>query len=160
MDAPSPYQPPQAPIVDAPPTDAPLFRINGIGIATVLGSVAAGGWLIALNYQALGLPRQALKAKVFALLSLIPLLLLSALTPEQVPGVVFVIPQVLATVYLARSLQGEAIAARIAAGGPMRSNWRAAGIALLILLMLLLAIAVVGAAIVFVGSPLIDGLGV
>lgn len=157
----SPYQAPQSVVEDAPDrADAPLFRINAIGLATVLGSVLAGGWLIAMNYTALGRPAQALKAKVFSLLGVVALVALSMVLPEQVPGVVFVVPQVFGLVYLARSLQGEAIAERIASGRPMRSNWLAAGIALLFMLILLALIAALaGGAIYLLGSGA-DGGGV
>ncbi|KRB11479.1 hypothetical protein [Lysobacter sp. Root690] len=155
-----PYQAPQSVVEDA--TDrvgAPLFRINAIGLATVLGSVLAGGWLIAMNYAALGRPAQALKAKVLSVLSLFALMALSMVLPEQVPRVAVIVPQVFGLIYLARSLQGKAIAERIAAGRPMRSNWLAAGIALLFLVIVLaLNVALVVGGIYLSGSG-VDGGG-
>lgn len=160
MDASDPYQAPRAAVEDPPgAADAPLFRISAIGLATVLGSVLAGGWLIAMNYAALGRPAQARKARWFSLLALIAVLALSMLVPEQVPSAVFVVVQVLGTVHLARALQGEAIAARAASGRPMRSNWLAAGISLVFLVLLLVLL--VGAAMLLALWPgeALDGSG-
>lgn len=160
MEASDPYQAPRASVEDPPgEADAPLFRISGIGLATVLGSVLAGGWLIAMNYTALGRPAQARKAKLFSVLAIIALMVLSLLLPVQVPAAAFVVVQVLGTVHLARSLQGEAIAARAASGRPMRSNWLAAGISLVFLVALLaLLIGAAMATAVWSGGAL-DGLG-
>lgn len=160
MDASDPYQAPRAAVEDPPGgADAPLFRISAIGLATVLGSVLAGGWLIAMNYAALGRPAQARKARWFSLLTLIVVMVLAEVLPVQVPAALFVVVQVLGTVHLARSLQGEAIAARAASGRPMRSNWLAVGISLVFLVLLLVLL--VGSALLLAlwSGEALDGSG-
>ena len=57
----NPYAPPKASIADAKragpvevPTIALVYSVNQIATATLLGTVLAGGWLIAANYRATG----------------------------------------------------------------------------------------------------------
>ncbi|MGH8082176.1 MAG: hypothetical protein ACREP7_16500, partial [Lysobacter sp.] len=110
---------------------------------TFVGSILAGGWVIAMNHTALGQFDQARKVRWYAVLGIIALLSLSLLLPEQVPGVVYLIPQLAAASYWVKRTQADAIAERVAAGLPMRSNWAAAGIGVLAALALVLAIIVV-----------------
>lgn len=133
MDAGNPYQAPATDVADAQPQlSAPLFRTTGIYIATFLGSALAGGWVIAMNHTALGQFGLARKARWSGLAATLGVLVLAMLLPEQVPGVVFMIVQMLAVSYwIKQTPLGDAIAARVAAKLPMRSNWLAAGIGLL-----------------------------
>jgi hypothetical protein len=85
------------------------------------------------------------------LAGIITVVVLSLLLPEKIPGVVYLIPQMAVVSYwLKQTLQGDAIAARVAAGLPMRSNWVAAGIGLLAVLALM-AVAVLVVAIAIYG---------
>lgn len=133
MDSNNPYEAPVSAIVDAQ-ADAsrPLYRTNGIYLATFLGSMFAGGWLLARNHDAMGEFELARKARWGGLIGTVAIIGLSLLLPEQIPGMVYLVPQFIAVGYwLKNTPQGDAIAARVAAGSPMRSNWGAAGIGLL-----------------------------
>ncbi|MGO4261088.1 hypothetical protein [Lysobacter sp. TAB13] len=151
MDSNNPYEAPAAAVVDVgADTSRPLFRTSGIYVATFLGSALAGGWVLAMNHAALGQFDLARKVRWSGLAGMVVVVLLSMLLPEQVPGIVYLIPQMLAVSYWMKHTQGDAIAARVSAGLPMRSNWLAAGVgalaalALLAVLLVLVAIAIYG----------------
>ncbi|KLJ02319.1 hypothetical protein [Luteimonas sp. FCS-9] len=130
-----PYAPPVAPVAE--PQDAaglPLFKIAGIGIATFFGSVLAGGLLMAMNFHRMGRPDRVWPTLGLALLGLVATGALGAVLPEQFPGMLITVPTLVAVTMLAGRTQGEAIARRERAGLPMRSNWLAFGISLLVLL--------------------------
>ncbi|MEN4904449.1 hypothetical protein [Luteimonas sp. TWI1416] len=132
---PDPYAPPSAPIVESQDAAGlPLFKIAGIGIATFFGSVLAGGLLMAMNFHRMGRPERVWPTLGLALLGLLATGALGAVLPEQFPGVLITVPTLVAVTVLAGKTQGEAIARRERAGLPMRSNWLALGISLLVLL--------------------------
>lgn len=151
MDSNNPYEAPASAIVDAQ-QDAgrPLFRTSGLYIATFMGSILAGGWVLAMNHDALGQHDLARKARWSGLAGMIAVVAVSLLLPVQIPGVVYLIPQLAVVSYwLKQTPQGDAIGARVAAGLPMRSNWAAAGIGLLAAIALLAVLALVGVIAVF-----------
>ncbi|QQP95290.1 hypothetical protein [Lysobacter enzymogenes] len=133
MESNNPYEAPASFAVDAQrDTTRPLFRTGAIYIATFMGSTLAGGWVLAMNHEALGQPGLARKARWSGLVASLALMALSFLLPWQIPGVAYLVPQLLAvSQWLKKTPQGDAIAVRLAAGLPMRSNWAAAGIGLL-----------------------------
>ena len=152
MDDRNPYASPAADVAATQPasmagTAGRLFRLSGIGIATFFGTVLAGGILMAMNFRALGEGRRVWPTLGISLIAMFAVLLLGFLVPEDVPGILFMLPQLVLITWLAKHYQGAAIAARIAVGSPMRSNWLAVGISLLVLvgLFLLIALGVVAA---------------
>ena len=132
----NPYQAPLASLEVAAQLDpgVRLFKISGIGLATFLSNVLGGGLLLAYNYRAMGEPAKARRAVVYSLVGAAVVMALAFLLPENVPGMALTIPQLVVMVQLAKSLQGPAILARRRAELPMRSNWLAAGIAVLAML--------------------------
>lgn len=116
---------------------APLFRASGIGVAAVFGTVLAGALLMALNERALGRTHQVWPTLGLGLLAMGVVMVLAWVLPEQIPSVVFTVLQLAAIQVAVARAQGDAIKARVAAGLPMRSNWAAFGIALLVLLAIL-----------------------
>lgn len=150
MDSNNPYEAPASALVDAQ-QDAtrPLFRTTAIYIATFVGSTLAGGWVLAMNHEALGQFDLARKARWSGLIATVAIVVLSLLLPAQVPGVVYVVAQLFAASYWLKRTQGEAIAARVAAGLPMRSNWAAAGIGLLCAFVQLAVLGLVAAAAIY-----------
>ncbi|KRA17350.1 hypothetical protein [Lysobacter sp. Root604] len=132
----NPYQPPTVSVHDALAVDAKarLYSLRSIGLATFLGSVFAGGLLMALNYRALGRPSQMRMALIGAFVGTVALIALSMVLPEEVPAIAFLCVQLAIVLSLAHLLQGPTIRAHEAQGATMHSNWRAAGIALLVLL--------------------------
>ncbi|MFK3647962.1 hypothetical protein ACI2IY_05925 [Lysobacter enzymogenes] len=151
MDSSNPYEAPASAVVDAQ-QDATrrLFRTSAIYIATFMGSTLAGGWVLAMNHEALGQFDLARKARWSGLIAAVAIVALTLVLPERIPGMVFLIPQMVAASYwLKRTPQGEAIAARVAAGLPMRSNWAAAGIGLLCALVQLAVLGLVAVAAIY-----------
>lgn len=130
----NPYQPPGVAVHDIAQADpkARLYSVAGITLATFLGSAFAGGLLMAFNYRALGEPVKARNALGLAFLATAMVLALALVLPESVPGLAFVLPQLVVVQMLARKLQGAAIGAHQARGAAMHSNWLAAGISLLV----------------------------
>jgi hypothetical protein len=57
----NPYAPPRASVADARPAGpsevspvALVYSVNQIAVATLLGTVLAGGWMLATNYRVMG----------------------------------------------------------------------------------------------------------
>jgi hypothetical protein len=134
MDAPDPYRPPRAD-VNAPPgaeasTVGPLYSVNQITGATILGSPMAGAVLLGSNFRALGKPRARTAALVWGAVATAVLVGLGALLPERMPSSFLPIIFTLGLRTVAQQLQGAVLAAHAKAAGPRQSNWRVAGIAL------------------------------
>jgi len=144
MDEQNPYQMPASGLGSASleNPEARLFKVSGIGLATFLGSLLAGGLLMAMNFRALGQPEKARKTILYSIAAFAGVIVVMFVLPESIPGVVFLIPQVVAMVQLAKQYQQSQINERRMRGIPTRSNWAAAGISLLVFLaLMLLAIA-------------------
>jgi hypothetical protein len=126
-----------------------LYKISGIALATAFGSVLAGGLLMFLNYRMLGLRRQATRALQYSALAIVVILGIALLIPTgwKVPNVVFTIPQLVVMTVLALQFQGDAIKAHRNGAGQMASNWRALGISLLVMVVVLASLFLTGMAI-------------
>ena len=135
----NPYQPPSVAVHDIAVADpnARLYSLRSIGLATVLGSAFAGGLLMAFNYRALGQPIRMRDTLIWSFVGTVALTVLSVFLPDEVPNLVFIGVQLAIVLSLAHKLQGDAIRAHQARGAAMQSNWLAAGIALLVLAVLL-----------------------
>ncbi|MCW9046514.1 MAG: hypothetical protein OQK46_00435 [Gammaproteobacteria bacterium] len=119
--------------------DFELYKITGIGLATFVGSTLAGGFLIAQNYKRLGNVRMANKTLTYTVLATIVLFLIAYFMPENmnVPNIVFTIVQVAVLVQIAKKLQQKELSNHVAHGGALASNWKAFGISLLVIIVLL-----------------------
>lgn len=113
-------------------TNQKLFTQNGISIATFLGGPAAAGHLIRLNYRRLGKEREGLIALILGILATAALFAVLFSLPEST---VDKIPQQLipaiytAMIYgLVQVLQGKELKSAEASNTPFESNWKAAGI--------------------------------
>jgi len=124
--------------------DARFYRVSGIGVATLLGGLLGGGIVLSKNFQALGQPDRARKVLISCALGMVALLGIAFMLPDSIdlPGTGFTIVQIAVLYQYAKQTQEVDIAAHMEKGGAMHSNWRAAGIGVLVLLAL--------AAIVFV----------
>ena len=136
-----PYSPDQSPkkypdhLINSSPLR--LYTIEGVGIATFFGSFLAGGLLIAANYRKLGDKQAASNAIIISLMGnlvyfFIIFLILAATHPSSIPNVVFWVPQIIIMRKILTNLQGTIIASHIESGGDVESNWKAAGISILI----------------------------
>lgn len=136
-----------------------LYKISGIALATVFGSVLAGGLLMSLNYRMLGLEQKATRALQYSVLAIALILAAAFLIPPEwkIPDTAFTIPQLLAMIILSRQLQGEAIAAHRGAAGLMASNWKAFGISLLVMIAVIALLFLTGMAVEFLSPGSLPG---
>jgi hypothetical protein len=116
-----------------------LYKVSGIAVASIFGSILAGGLLMALNYRMLGRQDLARKAFILTLVATLLVFVIAFQIPPDwhVPDSVFTAPQIALMIYLAKWAQGEDIAIHVRNGGALASNWKAFGISLVVLLVLL-----------------------
>lgn len=117
------------------PTDGgrpALYSLNGVVLATILGSFIAAVVLVYLNYKTLGSAALARKAVIGGLLIYVVLLGITMVLPrEPYVSVLFIFVQSGLAYAIANTLQGEAIRYHVSSGGPTYSLLRAAGVGLL-----------------------------
>ncbi len=104
----------------------PLYSLTAIGIATFLGSALAGGYMLAVNYAALGKRRFGMQALYGSIILVICLVIAQATlfnTPQL--AILLTIGQVLLVLLLTQKLQGPMFATYEEMGGKYYSNWRA-----------------------------------
>lgn len=133
---------PQTELNDNTTVNYKLFKVSGIGLATFLGSMFAGGLLMSLNFQRLGQETKAKQALLYSGLATLFVIIVVSSIPESVdiPNTILTVPQIILVLYFAKNYQTTEIDAHIENGGLAESNWKAAGIALLVLIPLLLVI--------------------
>jgi len=120
-----------------PKADHKLYSLGSIGLATFLGTWFAGAVLISRNYSRLGNRRASRISILLGVLSIVPLIIAAFVIdyPEQYDAYLPVVLQGIqfgVISMIAKRLQGEAFSAHEEKGGQFYSNWRAAGIALLL----------------------------
>jgi hypothetical protein len=120
-----------------PQTAHKLYSLGSICLATFLASWLGGAVLISRNYSRLGKRRASHISILLGVISVVPLIIAVFLieVPQQYEDympVVFQGIQVGVIGMIAQRLQGEAFSAHEEKGGQFYSNWRAAGIALLL----------------------------
>ncbi len=122
-----PYRPPDSELGTS--SGKGLYSVRGILIATILASLAAGIFLIYLNYMSLGYNKLA---KLTIRWGVVCFMLISALA-YQMPsyGALFIVLQTGLAGIAADRLQGAAINYHRENGGVMHSSLRAAGIGVL-----------------------------
>jgi hypothetical protein len=135
----NPYRPPESSLrasVVVAASDAKMYRLSGIAIATFLGGLFAGGLLLSKNFKILGQDDLARTALIYSGLGMLGVIVIAVFIPESwnVPNVVFQVPQIVLMYQYAKRHQEADIAAHIENGGGVASNWKAAGIALLVVL--------------------------
>jgi hypothetical protein len=143
----NPYQSPTAPLMtqggggDERPAYK-LYSAGAITLATFLGSLLAGGVLMAINYKRLERGAAAVHAVVWTIFAMVGLIGLALMLPESlhIPNAAFFIPQIIAMHYLSTQLQGPSIERHQRSGGQMASWWLAVGIALAVSAVLVVAI--------------------
>lgn len=135
------YKPPQSELGEAPtgiptpfPTLSEPYKVSGIGLATFLGSSLAGGVLLYLNEKQRGNPQRGYTLLGMSLLIFALTIGLAILLPVEVPGIVFTAIQIFAMVQITQSNQGQQLTCHQSQGHRMASNWKAAGVSLLVLL--------------------------
>ena len=113
------------------PPDYEVYSPGAVGLSALLGSIVAGGVVMAINYRRLGEPKTALNTLVLSLIGMIGLSKLMLVLPENFPDSAFHFLQMAVMYQLAKRLQGPKIDAHLEIDGHLASRWRAAGISLL-----------------------------
>lgn len=125
------HQPPSEELGDSRPVPAsPLYSSFQVGLAAFLGGPFAACWLLATNFAALGKPDARRQALLWGAVSTALLLALSFTLPAKFPQAVIPITYTVGLSQAARTYQGAAFAAHLAAGGRLGSYWRVVGVAL------------------------------
>lgn len=124
-------------------TPSSLYKTSGIGVATFIGSVLAGGIIMYINFNRLGLEDKAKKCLIYSTLATLVIFGIAFLIPEDfnIPNIAFTIPQVVAMMQIAKSQQGAFIDDHKSSGGTLASNWKAFGISLVVLVGIVVIIA-------------------
>ncbi|MDC0610216.1 hypothetical protein OAP63_05740 [Vibrio sp.] len=116
-----------------------MFSEAGILIATFIGSIFAGGYLMALNYKRLGLTesyKKSLLISTVATLLLFTIIIFGEVS-SNIPNIVFTLPQIMAVYFIAKQYQKPLIEKHKYEGGMLASNWLAAGIGSIIMLIVM-----------------------
>ncbi len=115
-----------------------LYSVQGVVIASVLGSLAAGVVMLYLNYRTLGKVVLAQRWALWGAAIYVVLITIATLLPNTtILVVMYNVFQAVLAYFLAAQLQGAAISYHASQGGSLHSNLRAAGVGLLTGLLLL-----------------------
>jgi hypothetical protein len=118
-------------VADTIPTYT-LFDSTAVGIATFLGSPVAGTGLMALNYKRLGKKNNAIATLAIGVaVTGVAIAFGGRIAAYATTGVAFGL--FLATLNVARSLQGPTVEQHVERGGQLGSRWAAAGLGLILL---------------------------
>ena len=116
-------------------TSTPAVRLNSFGglfWAALTGNLFATALLMSQNYAQVGQHDRARKALVYAGIAMAVIMVLVFVLPEEVPVIAFSAPQLAVAYLLAKGHHEELVIPHLAKGGAVHSNWRGAGIGLLI----------------------------
>lgn len=113
--------------------DFELYHSKSIAIATLGGSILAGGFLLSQNFKKLGKANEARNTLVLSAVATVLILALAMFLPDNVPGILITVPQIFLMGHIAKQQQGEAVEKHIEQGGAIASGWKAFGISLLFL---------------------------
>ena len=113
-----------------------LFDSTSVAIATALGSPVAGTGLMAFNYQRLGKKNNAIAALAIGVaVTGLAIAFGNRIPASATTGVA--VGLVAATKSLAKSLQGATVEAHVSRGGPLGSRWAAAGLGLVLMVLII-----------------------
>jgi hypothetical protein len=135
----SQYPPLQTPPL---PPNYTLYDSRSVGLATFFGTPVAGTFLMALNYHRLHKTSAAITTFIIGVVATAFIVALGIFLPlgsnVNFPIAIVVL---LAITSIAKQLQGPSIAAHLALGGCLASRWKAFGISLTALVIVLTPIA-------------------
>lgn len=118
-----------------------LYSIRSIGVATFLGGPLAAGVLVRRNFLNMGKPLAAMRALVLGLLAVLAILALIFLLPEpvweKIPNALLPALYMTVVLVLVQKTQGPALQVYKEQGGPQYPLWRAVGVGLINLVVLL-----------------------
>ncbi|HVR21186.1 MAG TPA: hypothetical protein VMS65_15845, partial [Polyangiaceae bacterium] len=139
----NPFEPPSEladqavqPVTSGDSRGVKVYVPNHVGLAAFLGSPLAGAWILGANYAALGRSADRTKALVVGFIATVALFAIAVVLPEGTPNFLPIV-YTLALREYAKRVQGKDIDRVLATGGAKYSAWRAAGIGLLYLTVLI-----------------------
>lgn len=130
------YKTPEADLIPESLSDTPqvkIYKVAGVGIATLFGGLIAGGLVLSINFKRLGKFSAAKKALWFSILAFIILIPILFVLPDSFPSMVITVVQIMAMVNITKNYLASTIAAHEEAQ-MLESNWKAAGIGLSVML--------------------------
>ena len=133
-----------------------LFDSTSVAIATLLGSPIAGTGLMALNYQRLGKKNAAITALAIGIAATGVAIAFGNHVPTYATTGIAV-GLLVTTMNLARSLQGATVKQHVLRGGQLGSRWAAAGLGLVLLVVILGGAILVGYQLGGFGSKVVIG---
>ena len=111
-----------------------LFKISGVGIATLIGSIFAGGVVLAFNYLRMNELTRARRAFFYSFLSLVGIIAFDLFLPFHIHGSVYIVTQLVIMVQIAKQLQESRIRDHVNNGGKLLSDWLAFALSIIIIL--------------------------
>lgn len=108
-----------------------LYSTKGVMAGTLLGGPLTGAYLLSKNYKALNQPEKVGKTWFFGILIFLFIIVL-AIVAKQIPQVLFVVLYAWMGQFAAQKLQGSLLDKHAAEGGSFYSNWKAAGVGLIV----------------------------
>lgn len=137
-DVPNPFQTPTAELASAAPVK--LYSLAAVGLAAFFGTPLAAAYVMSHNLRALGRAGEVRKVWVLSVLLTAGVFALGMVLPDNVPGIGFVVAQILIMRAYAKQLFGTALDEHKAQVRPFLSNWRAFGVSLLFMLAFLVVV--------------------
>lgn len=139
-----------------PQHPGPLYTVNAVVMATVIGSLMAGVVLLALNYLTLGRRELAWRILQLGLATFAVLMAGAYALPADSALRLLMVPlQALIAGVASVLLQGPRIRYHLDRGGKAHSLWRAAGVALVTALLVMFVITLLSALVIaLTGAPL------
>jgi hypothetical protein len=142
----NPFQPPSEladegtqPATSGDSRGMKVYVPNHVGLAAFLGSPMAGAWILGSNYAALERYADRTRALVIGFVATVALFALASLLPEGAPGSFIAIGYAIGLRELAKHLQGKDIDRVLSTGGTKYSAWRAAGVGVVCLVVIVAA---------------------
>lgn len=126
-----------------------LYSKKAVMIGTLLGGPMAGGYMLAKNFRTVNRAEKSSKVWSIASAAFLGLIMLTFIVPQQVPSFLFIFLYAWMGHFAAQKLQGEFLDKHEAEGGRFYSNWKAAGIGVVVAIIfvaLLLAVLALAAA--------------
>ncbi len=128
-----------------PPQPQPigkLYDARAIVIATILGSLAAGVYMLYANYRRLGYPKLAVRIAIVGWILYAALVFATSLFPANSPVMVIGFAALQAAIAYGASqlLQGQALAYHAQHKGEFHSTWTAISVGLLAAVVLLVVL--------------------
>jgi hypothetical protein len=142
--------------VPEPVPNYTLFDSTSVAIATLLGSPIAGTGLMALNYRRLGKKNAAITTLAIGIAATGMAIAFGNRVPTYATTGVAV-GLLVTTMNLAKSLQGPAVQQHVLRGGPLGSRWAAAGLGVILMVVIFGGAMLVGYQLGSFGSKVVIG---